>query len=74
MMSRHPALARALATQRSAELQKIAQPRFATRSQQRRMRAVQAARRDAGWLLVDLGLRLALPRRTRPRPVARAHR
>ena len=73
-MSPHPALAQALATQRCAELHDFARPQSSRRPQGRRPRPVQAARRGAGWLLVDMGLRLALPGGTLERPITRAHR
>jgi len=73
-VSPHPALTRALAAERAAELGHVRRPIPTTRSQARPLRTVQAARRGAGWLLVDVGLRLALPGGSLKRPVARLHR
>jgi hypothetical protein len=72
----NPALVRALARDRVAELRQVAETGARNRRDVPRAGVIQAVRRDAGWLLVDLGLRLALPHRalTHPDPVARAHR
>jgi hypothetical protein len=68
----NPVVAQALARERVAELRSSgASP---PRRRRRPDRAVDAARRAAGWLLVDLGLRLAAPRGAMNRAVARGQR
>ena len=70
-MCPNPALARELAGNRVADLQSAAGPGARDRGQLPRARDSRAVRRAAGWLLVDLGLRLALPRRVTTAPTAR---
>jgi hypothetical protein len=70
---RNPAFVQVLATDRVAELRHVAETGASHRHDVRRPRVIESARHGAGWLLVDLGLRLALPRRAM-KPVARAHR
>ncbi len=73
-MHHNPALAQALARERVTELRQGAGTGVQTRRVVPRLRAIEAARRGAGWLLVDVGLRLALPRAAMKRPPVRAHR
>jgi len=54
----HPAVQDAVVRSRVDELRKTA---GAPTHSGRRFRFVAAARRGAGWLLIDMGLRLALP-------------
>ncbi len=72
-MHPNPAFAQLLARDRVADLRHAAQTGAARRDDARRARVLQAARHGAGWLLVDVGLRLALPRGAL-KPTARAHR
>ena len=59
----NPAFVQVLATDRAAQLRHAAAVTGGShRRDLRRPRVIPAARRGAGWLLVDLGLRLALPR------------
>lgn len=73
-MYQHPALANALARDRAAGLRQSAQSaqmaaETARRPRtQRRPSVIASARLRTGWLLVDMGLRLAVPRAgTNPR-------
>jgi len=67
-MCQNPALLRAIARDRVADLHQSARPVARDR---RAGRAAWTIRHAAGWLLVDVGLRLALPRRPTSHPVAR---
>jgi hypothetical protein len=67
-MFQNPALVRAMARDRVVELQQAAGP--APRGRRAR-RAPSTIRRATGWLLVDVGLRLALPRRPASHSLAR---
>lgn len=58
-MSQNPALVEALAKDRLAELHQATRR---CRRETRPRRVIRAARNETGWLLVDLGLRLAVPR------------
>lgn len=58
----NPVLARALIAARVAKLQRSAQVSGSIRPHDPQSRVTATARRRAGWLLVDLGLRLAVPR------------
>jgi hypothetical protein len=70
----HPALVRALATDRVAELRtEIQETGSGTRHEVARPRAYDAVRRATGWMLVDVGLRLALSHSAQ-HPVPQAHR
>ena len=73
-MCQNPALAQALAKDRVAELRQAAEAGNRERRHMPRVRVIQAARRGTGWLLVDVGLRLAVPHRGTTHPVARTHR
>ena len=68
-MCQNPALARALARDRVAELRQAAEAGSRDRRHLPRAHVIQAARRGTGWLLVDVGLRLALPHRGTTHPV-----
>jgi hypothetical protein len=61
-MYQSPALVEALVRDRVAELQQSAATSARGRRVKRRPRAPGAARQATGWLLVDMGLRLATPR------------
>ena len=61
-MYHNPALAGALVRERVAQLQQSAGATAHTRRQQRRPNVIAAARLGTGWLLIDMGLRLAMPR------------
>jgi hypothetical protein len=73
-MTNHPALAEALTGERTVELRRSAQANPYRRRPTRRLRVGETARRGAGWLLVDIGLRLALPRRAMHGPAPRGER
>ena len=73
-MSQNPALVEALAKDRAAELRRQAARRVPARAKRSAPRVAGAARRGAGWLLVDLGLWLAVPRRRVGHTVARVQR
>jgi hypothetical protein len=64
-MYQNPALVEALARDRILDLRQSAQARATSQRPTRRHRVTQAARQGTGWLLVDLGLRLAAPRQSR---------
>jgi hypothetical protein len=70
----HPALVRALAADRVAELRtEIQETGSGSRQEVARPRVFDAVRRGTGWMLVDVGLRLALPHSAK-HPVPQAHR
>jgi hypothetical protein len=56
----NPVLVEALVRDRVAELRQIAEASAPRRREKRRRPIIEAARRGAGWLLVDVGLRLAV--------------
>jgi hypothetical protein len=58
----NPALLEALARDRVIDLRQSAEVRATSDREKRRRRVTAAARHGTGWLLVDLGLRLAMPR------------
>ena len=58
----NPVLAQALVRDHVAELRQSARPSAHFRRDKLRPCVTSAARRRAGWLLVDIGLRLAAPR------------
>jgi hypothetical protein len=64
MCQNHPGLREALARARTDELRQSAEANANANSRRDkpRHRPIQAARRGTGWLLVDMGLRLAVPR------------
>jgi hypothetical protein len=61
MFQLHPALLDALVEDRVAELRHTAAASARAETAKRRRRPINAARQGTGWLLVGLGLRLALP-------------
>ena len=61
-MHQHPVVLEALARDRVAELRHSASATTHMRGEKRWHRLVAAGRRGTGWLLIDMGLRLALPR------------
>lgn len=61
-MHQHPALVEALISDRVAELRQRGRAPAHMRRERRCHGLVAAARRGTGWLLVDMGLRLAVPR------------
>jgi hypothetical protein len=73
-MYQNPALVQELIGARVAELRQSAQASARSRSEQRRGHVVAAARRGTGWLLVDIGLRLAVPRNAMTHRFARGQR
>jgi hypothetical protein len=66
-----PTLMEMLARNRGDELRRHAQKATVRRRSSDPRRAIASARSGTGWLLVDLGLRLTVPRNTMRRPVAR---
>jgi hypothetical protein len=60
-MCQNPALARAMASDRAMHLRQASRPVSRDCPHAAGDRAAPAVRRAVGWLLVDLGLRLALP-------------
>jgi len=70
-MVTNPVLTTMLAHDRAEELRRHAQKTTVRRGATDRRQVIAAARNGTGWLLVDLGLRLAAPRNTMGRPVAR---
>ena len=74
-MYQHPALLEALTRERAAGLRRHGAGETArSRGQKRPRKLVAAARRGTGWMLVDMGLRLAVPRGGTSHPVARGQR
>jgi hypothetical protein len=70
----HPALAEALVRDRVTELRQSARTAAHFRPQKRRANGIEAARLGVGWLLIEIGLRLATPRGGMNRPMARGQR
>jgi hypothetical protein len=70
----HPVLAKAMTSARVAELRHSGGERARVGAAARRHNLVDAARQGTGWLLVDLGLRLATPRGGASHPAVRAPR
>ena len=70
----HPVLAETLVRDRCAEIRRGVGASAHTRPEQRRHRLIEAVRHRTGWLLVDMGLRLAAPRSALHDPVARSPR
>jgi len=66
-----PTLVEMLARNREDELRRHAQKTTVRRRSSDRRRAIASARNCTGWLLVDLGLRLTVPRNTMRRSVVR---
>ena len=73
-MYQNPALLQALVRSRAADLRQSAGAGVRARPRKGRPRIFDAARHGAGWLLVDMGLRLAVSRGALNHPVARARR
>ncbi len=73
-MYHHQALADALARDRAAELRQSAESAARVRRQSRGPSVIAAARLRTGWLLVDMGLRLVMPRAGTNRPMAGSQR
>ena len=61
-MHQHPAVLETLMKDRMADLRHSAQLTEHMRRERRWRRFTAATRRGTGWLLVDMGLRLAVPR------------
>jgi hypothetical protein len=70
----HHAVLEALGRDRVAELRHSARATTPIRREPRRPKFVAAARHGTGWLLVDMGLRLAMPRAGTEHPIARGQR
>lgn len=62
MLHQHPAVLEGLARDRVAELRRSRWQNASMRREKRWHERATAARSGTGWLLVDLGLRLAVPR------------
>ena len=73
-MYQHPALREALMRDRVAELRDNARTTARIPREPRSQKLVAATRHVMGWLLVDIGLRLAVPRGGTNHPVARSQR
>jgi hypothetical protein len=58
----NPALMKALTRDRVAQLRQNGQASRRCRREHRRHRVTEAARHGTGWLLIEWGLRLAMPR------------
>jgi hypothetical protein len=70
----HPALAGALARDRDAQLRRSAEAAARVERRPRSPSVIAAARLRTGWLLVDMGLRLVMPRAGTNRPMAGGQR
>jgi hypothetical protein len=70
----NPGLVQALTSDRVADLRHRAQPRVRRGQDDPRASVILATRRATGWMLVDVGLRLAVPQRALNHPAARPHR
>jgi len=70
----HPAFHQALMRDRVTELRDSAGATAHIGREKRQHELVAAARRGTGWLLVDMGLRLAMPRGGADHRVARGQR
>jgi hypothetical protein len=70
----NPTLIQALARDRAAELRRAAEAAALGKGAHHQQHRIEAARNRAGWLLVDMGLRLAVPRGSLSQPVARVQR
>ncbi len=73
-MYQHPVLAEALMRDRVAELRHSARATAHVQDAKRQHKLLAAARHGTGWLLVDLGLKLATPRGGTSGPVVRGQR
>ena len=70
-MCQSPALMRVLASDRVADLRQLSESGVRDKRARPRVHGLEAARLATGWLLVDVGLRLALPRASLRRSVVR---
>jgi hypothetical protein len=70
----HPAVLEALVRDRVVERRLTGTASSRSQREGGRYRVTEVARRGAGWLLVEWGLRLAMPRGAVVRPVARGQR
>jgi hypothetical protein len=70
----HPAVVGTLIRDRVAELRHAGRAAADGRPEMRQHKRFAAARRGIGWLLVDMGLRLAVPRGGSNHLVARGQR
>ena len=70
-MCQSPALLQALIRDRMVDVQQSAEVSIRSRPRGRRRAVIEAARTGAGWLLVDLGPRRAVPRHREPSGGAR---
>jgi hypothetical protein len=73
-MYQNSAVIQALARDSVAELHRTADANARTRCERRPHRVIRAARKTTGWLLIDMGLRLAVPRSAMNRTVVRGQR
>lgn len=73
-MYQHPVLVQALTKDRAAELRHRADANARVQRDKRRSKLVAAARHGTGWLLIDIGLRLAMPPARTNNPVAPGQR
>jgi hypothetical protein len=62
----HPALVEALIRDRVADVRQNGQVSRRCRPEHRRHRVTEVARRGTGWLLIEWGLRLSMPRGAHP--------
>jgi hypothetical protein len=62
VVHQHPVVRQSLVRDRVAELRHSAEASTPMRGEERWHRLVAAGRRGTGWLLIDMGLRLAMPR------------
>lgn len=70
-MNQHPTLVQALTRDRVAALQRSAASDGAGPRMRRRHRDIGTVRNATGWLLIDVGLRLAVQGSRMSRPAAR---
>jgi hypothetical protein len=70
----HPVLVDALIRDRVAELRHDAGASACVQTDKRRHKLIAAARRGTGWLLIDMGLRLAMPRTSTNSPITPGQR
>ena len=73
-MHQHPALVEAMIRDRVAERRQNDQASRRRRHEHRRHRVTEVARRGTGWLLIECGLRLAMPGGAIHGPVTRDDR
>jgi hypothetical protein len=70
----NPALARAIARDRVSDLRQSAWTPGHLRARKRRLDGIETVRLGAGWLLIEMGLRLAVPRGGINRPASGGQR